>query len=108
MLYALVSGFTNVIILSQGGVGALQRKKRFLDTGLTVPATVYGGIFERVSATALHIGFALLLAYRPVLLLITLPLHSLISMGALNLTKPFALATQMLIALVESRPWWLG
>ena len=58
------------------------------------------GIFERVSATALHIGFTLLLAYRPVLLLITLPLHSLINMGALNLTKRFFLATQMLIALV--------
>ena len=104
VLDALVSGFTNVVILSQGGVGALQLRKRFLDTGLTVRETVYGGIFERVSATALHIGFTLLLAYRHVLLLITLPLHSLISMGALNLTKRLAFATQMVIALVEWRP----
>ena len=37
------------------------------------------------------------LAYRPALLLITLPLHSLINMDTLNLTKHFALATQMLI-----------
>ena len=84
VLYALVSGFINVIILSQDGVGAWQLRKRFLDTGLTVPATVYGGIFERVSATALHIGFTLLLAYRPVLLLITLPLHSLINWAPSN------------------------
>ena len=68
-----------------------------------MPATAHGGIFERVSATALHIGFILLLAYRPVLLLITLPLHRLINIGALNLTKRFALATQMLIALAGNR-----
>jgi uncharacterized membrane protein YhfC len=60
---------------------------RFLNSGLSVPATVYGGIFERVSATALHIGFTLLLAYHPVLILITLPLHSLVNVGAINLTK---------------------
>lgn len=99
VLYALVSGFATVVILSQGGIGALQLKKRFLDAGLTVPATVYGGIFERVSVTALHIGFTLLLAYHPLLILITLPLHSMINVGAIDLAKRSALATQVLIAL---------
>ena len=99
VLYTLVSGFVTVNILSQGGIGALQLKKRFLDTGLTVPATVYSGIVERLSATALHIGFTLLLAYHPLLILITLPLHSLVNVGAISLNNRSALATQMLIAL---------
>lgn len=99
VLYALVSGFSTVRILSRGGVGALQLKKRFLDTGLTVPATVYSGIIERLSATALHIGFTLLLAYHPLLILITLPLHSLVNVGAITLNNRSALATQTLIAL---------
>jgi hypothetical protein len=98
VLYTLVSGFGTVMILSQGGVGALQLKKRFLDTGLTVRATVYSGIIERLSATALHIGFTLLLAYHPLLILITLPLHSLVNVGAITLNNRSALATQMLIA----------
>lgn len=98
VLYALISGFGTVIILSQGGPGAWQLKKRFLDTGLTVPATVYSGIIERLSATALHIGFTLLLAYHPLLILITLPLHSLVNIGAISLNPRSALATQTLIA----------
>jgi len=99
VLYALVSGFGTVIILSQGGLQAWQLKKRFLDTRLTVPATVYAGIIERLSATALHIGFTLLLAYHPLLILITLPLHSLINLGAISLNNRSALATQGLVAL---------
>lgn len=99
VLYTVVSGFSTVVILSQGGIGALQLKKRFLDTGLTVPATVYSGVIERLSATALHLGFTLLLAYHPLLILITLPLHSLVNVGAITLNPRSALATQLLIAL---------
>jgi hypothetical protein len=100
VIYTLISGFTTVVILSQGGVGAWQLKKRFLDSGQTVPATVYAGIVERLSATALHIGFTLLLAYHPLLILITLPLHSLVNVGAITLNNRSALATQTLLALV--------
>ena len=100
VFYALVSGFGTVVILSKGGVGAWQLKKRFLDIGVSVPATVYAGIFERVSATALHIGFTLLLAYHPLLILITLPLHSLVNVGAINLVRRSALATQLLLAVL--------
>jgi hypothetical protein len=99
VLYTLVAGFSSIMILSRGGVGALQLKKRFLDTGLTVPATVYSGVIERLSATALHIGFTLLLAYHPLFILITLPLHSLVNVGAITLNNRSALATQTLIAL---------
>lgn len=99
VFYALVAGFSTVKILSRGGVGALQLKKRFLDTGLTVPATVYSGVIERLSATALHIGFTLLLAYHPLLILVTLPLHSVVNVGAITLNNRSALATQTLIAL---------
>lgn len=99
VFYALVAGFSTVKILSRGGVGALQLKKRFLDTGLTVPATVYSGVIERLSATALHIGFTLLLAYHPLFILVTLPLHSVVNVGAITLNNRSALATQTLIAL---------
>lgn len=99
VLYTLVAGFSSVMILSRGGVGALQLKKRFLDTGQTVPATVYSGVIERLSATALHIGFTLLLAYHPLLILVTLPLHSVVNVGAITLNNRSALATQTLIAL---------
>ena len=99
VLYTLVAGFSTVKILSRGGVGALQLKKRFLDTGQTVPATVYSGVIERLSATALHIGFTLLLAYHPLLILVTLPLHSVVNVSAITLNNRSALATQTLIAL---------
>jgi hypothetical protein len=99
VLYTLISGFSTVVILSKGGVGAFQLKKRFEDTGQTVPVTVYSGVIERLSATALHIGFTLLLSYHPLLIVITLPLHSLVNLGAVTLNNRSAVVTQLLVAI---------
>lgn len=108
VLYTVISGFGSAIILSQGGMGAWQLRKRFQETGLTVPATVYTGILERLSATAIHIGFTLLLAYHPLLILITLPLHSLVNVSALNLSKRSAVATQAVVAFLGTATLLVG
>ena len=108
VVYTLISGFITVVILSQGGLGAWQLRRRFMDAGLTAPATVYSGIVERISATALHIGFTLLLAYHPLLILVTLPLHSLVNVGAITLTNRSALATQLLLAIVGMATLLIG
>jgi hypothetical protein len=100
VVYTIISGFSTVAILSQGGVGAIQLRKRFADAGQSVPVTVYSGVVERLSATALHTGFTLLLSYHPLLILLTVPLHSFTNVAAITLNNRSALATQLLIAIL--------
>lgn len=51
------------------------------------PSTPFWGALERVSASALHIGFSLLLIVSPYILIITIPLHSFINFYVVKMNK---------------------
>lgn len=56
------------------------------------------GFAERLSATALHIGFTLLLLASPWFVLLTIPAHSITNMGAVRLAKSNLRMTEVLLA----------
>lgn len=58
------------------------------------------GFLERISATALHLGFTLLLFANPWLVLVTLPLHSVTNMLAVRFGKTHVALTELAILLV--------
>lgn len=51
------------------------------------PSTPFWGAIERFSASALHIGFSLLLIYSPYLIIATIPLHSFINFYVVKMNK---------------------
>lgn len=53
------------------------------------------GVLERVSATALHLGFTLMLFAQPWLVLVTLPLHSVTNMLTVRFVKSRLAATEL-------------
>lgn len=50
-------------------------------------STPFWGALERLSANAFHIGFSLLLLFHPLVLIITIPLHSLINFYVVRMNK---------------------
>ena len=54
----------------------------------------FWGIFERLSASAIHIGFTLIVAAMPVLVVLTIPVHSAINLLAFRLVSRSVGATQ--------------
>ena len=72
------------------------------DQGMTSPQHPAWGLLERLSATALHLGFILLLFAGPWLVLVTLPLHSLTNMLAVRFPKAHLALTELILAAVST------
>jgi hypothetical protein len=82
VIYALINGFVIASLLQRTDEEALKARQTMEDMGLLRAGTrpVYG-VVERVAVTAVHIGFTLLLAFQPLLVLVTMPVHSFINYG---------------------------
>lgn len=88
VLYALVNGFVIAALLKRTDEEAMQAKAVMEKMGLMQAGTKpLFGVVERVAVTALHIGFTLLLAFQPLLVLVTIPVHSFINYGFITLLR---------------------
>ena len=87
VIYALINGFVIAALLKRTDEEALMARQTMEEMGLLRAAIkpVYG-IVERLAVTAVHIGFTLLLAFQPLLVLVTIPFHSLINYKSLYQT----------------------
>ena len=70
------------------------------DRGLFTDAGPILGIAERLSANAIHLGFTLLLAHWPLLLVGTIPIHSGINLVAVALARRSLVGTEAFVAAV--------
>ncbi|MFT4603025.1 MAG: hypothetical protein ACI857_003212 [Arenicella sp.] len=61
-------------------------KQMGMDKSLA-PSTPFWGALERLTATAVHIGFSLLLVFSPYVLIVTIPLHSFINFLVVKMNK---------------------
>jgi hypothetical protein len=88
VLYALVNGFVIASLLKRTDEEAQMAKETMEKMGLLQAGTkpLYG-VMERLAVTALHIGFTLLLAFQPLLVLVTIPTHSLINYGFVTMLR---------------------
>ncbi|NKX52981.1 hypothetical protein [Arthrobacter mobilis] len=75
-----------------------QARQLLADQGMTTPQHPLWGLLERFSATALHLGFTLLLFAQPWLVLLTLPAHSLTNMLAVRFAKTHLGRTEAALA----------
>ncbi|TVY08484.1 YhfC family glutamic-type intramembrane protease [Paenibacillus cremeus] len=66
------------------------------------------GVIERIFASALHIGFTLLVAHYPWLVVLFIPLHSIVNLTALKLAKKSIVQTELMIAIVGTAILVLG
>ncbi|HEU4649462.1 MAG TPA: hypothetical protein VFS33_10415, partial [Gemmatimonadales bacterium] len=64
--------------------------------GLPLDASPAWSILERISATALHVGFTLLVARSPYWVLVTIPLHSAVNLLVSRHVRRLVLMESML------------
>lgn len=103
VVYTIVNQVVVASLLDRTDEKAMQAKALLAASGadaLITPAAPFVGIFERIPASAIHIGFALLLAAQPLLVLLTLPLHSATNMVYLRLAKRSAFLAEALVTVV--------
>jgi hypothetical protein len=63
----------------------------------TAPAL---SVIERIAVSGLHIGFTLLIAWQPLLVLVTIPLHSVANLVSLRLLRRSAVLSAVGWALI--------
>ncbi|WP_167137439.1 hypothetical protein [Diaminobutyricimonas sp. TR449] len=79
---------------------SLEAQQALRDLGMTEPQNGFWGALERGSATALHIGFTLLLFASPWFVLLTLPVHSVTNMLAVRFAKTHIVLTELALLAV--------
>lgn len=96
-VYALVSGYAAFALMRGTGTQATQAREQLRQIGLLSPTPPFLGLLERVSASMLHIGFALLLAKWPTLVFVIAVLHSGLNLAALAVTRRNPFVAQLLL-----------
>jgi hypothetical protein len=86
VLYAIANGFALASLAERTDPEAEQAKAMLPPSAFSGAAPLWG-VVERAWASALHIGFTLILAAVPLAVLVTAPVHSLVNVVALRLAQ---------------------
>lgn len=99
VVYAIVNGFALAALAERTDPEAEQAKAMLPPAALSSSSPLWG-ILERAWASALHIGFTLILAALPIAVLLTAPIHSGINVAALRLMQRRVLFVTTLAGIV--------
>jgi len=91
VIYSLVNGFAVAAMLRRNDP-EIEKAKALMPPTAFEPSAVYWGPIERVSATALHIGFTLITASQPILSVVNAVIHSTANYGAVALLRRYSMA----------------
>ncbi len=90
IVYGLIQIIGLAVLDNKTDAKAQEAKALMKQMGMdkTLSSSVpFWGALERVSASALHIGFSLLLVVNPYSVIITIPVHSLVNFFVVNMNK---------------------
>lgn len=96
--------FANVLaiasLVSKDDEKSREARELLAAQGMAQPQSPAWGLLERLSATAMHIGFTLLLFASPWFILLTLPLHSVTNMLAAKYAKRSIVLVEVALAVL--------
>ncbi|MCW4385693.1 hypothetical protein OH146_07885 [Salinibacterium sp. SYSU T00001] len=94
-----INVFAIAALLTKDDPKSAEARELLASQGMTTPHHPATGLIERLSATALHLGFTLLLFANPWFVLLTLPLHSLTNMVAVRFVRNHVVAVEVGLAI---------
>ncbi len=103
VVYAIINGYVTLSLFRRDDEKARQARAVLENMGLAkamLNAPPFAGVFERIFACAVQIGFTLLLAWQPLLVILTIPLHSSTNFMALSLVRRSVVIAELSIAII--------
>lgn len=97
IVFAVVNALAIASLVLRQDEKAEEARQVLKELGLTAPRSGLWGMLERVSASAMHLGFTLMLFASPWLVLVTLPLHSLTNVLAVRFAKKHLAAFELIL-----------
>ena len=103
VVYAIINGFVTLSLFRRDDEKARQARAMLESMGLA-KAMLNGpplmGVLERITASAIQIGFTLLLAWQPLLVILTIPVHSSTNFVALSLVRRSVVLAELGVAII--------
>lgn len=103
IIYGLTQVFGIGVLEQRTDKEAQEAKKLMKQAGMDKslePSTPFWGALERVSASALHIGFSLMLVFSPFMVTFTIPFHSAVNFGVLRANAVSVAKSQLTLLVV--------
>jgi len=103
VLYAVINTFAIITIVNRKDEKAAQALHAMEQQGMRADTNPIIGVIERITASAYHIGATLLIACHPWLVIVMIPLHSILNIGASYILKRFKhpmLGAQLFVGLI--------
>lgn len=98
-VYGIQVGVVRLALLRRDDAKALEAKQELAKMGLDREIAPAWGVVERLFAGAAHIGFTLLVARVPLLVIVLIPIHAAVNMGVMALLPRGIARTEALVAL---------
>ena len=98
-VYGIPAGIARLTLMRRDDPKALEARRELAEMGLDRDIAPAWGMVERLFAGAAHIGFTLLVARWPPLVIVLIPLHAAVNMGVMALLPRGIARTEALVAL---------
>ena len=98
-VYGIPAGIARLTLMRRDDPKALEARRELAEMGLDRDIAPAWGMVERLFAGAAHIGFTLLVARWPLLVIALIPLHAAVNMGVMALLPRGIARTEALVAL---------
>jgi hypothetical protein len=110
VLFAIINGAIRLVVLSKDDEKAQQAKEILAAQGLLreIPFAWILGAWERLFASGIHLGFTLMVAANPWLVVILTPLHSLVDLSIPKLSKRSIWLVEGIVTVVGAAALLLG
>ncbi len=101
-VYGIQVGFVRLALMRRDDPRALEARQELAKMGLDREIAPAWGVVERLFAGAAHIGFTLLVARWPLLVIALIPVHTAVNMGVMALLPRGIARTEALVAVSGS------
>jgi hypothetical protein len=108
VLYTIMSGVLLASLLGRTDAEAEKAREFLQSQGLLRESGAVYGVIERIGATALHIGYTLLVAWHPLIAVVTAIMHSAVNLVTVRLARHSLALTEAIIVVAGIVTFLLG
>ena len=102
VVYTVINSFVIGSLTVRTDEKSKEALKQLDEMGVLSETAPFLGIFERITSSAVHIGFAMLIAVWPAFVVAAIPIHSATNMGILAVNMRSKIGAQLMLALIAT------
>ena len=100
IVYTAITGYVTLTLVKRTDPEAMEARAMLESQGMIRETGPWLGIVERIGASALHIGFTLIIAWSAIWTIVTMIIHSAVNLSLIQTFKRWPLLTELALLVV--------